>query len=189
MIEIYDDVFDCNIQDHIEEYILNSKKKEPSWYFEKSTCAVGYKNHHCVEESPQIVRGFRRNGVDVEPFNYAPFERFLNGKYFYRCKSNILFQKKFRWFEDKRKVNMPHVDLYYPHTVILYYVNDSDGDTVIYKERYTGTGKPQFPQTLTELKRIEPKRGRVVVFDGLHYHSSSNPRKNSYRCVINFDIV
>ena len=55
MIEIYDDVFDSNIQDHIEEYILNSKKKEPSWYFEKSTCAVGYKNHRCVEESPQIV--------------------------------------------------------------------------------------------------------------------------------------
>ena len=175
MIEIYDDVFDSNIQDHIEEYILNSKKKEPSWYFEKSTCAVGYKNHRCVEESPQIVRGFRSNGVDVEPFNYAPFERFLNGKYFYRCKSNILFQKKFRWFEEKRKVNMPHVDLYYPHTVILYYVNDSDGDTVIYKNK-------------KEWKRFTPKQGSMITFDGSLYHTAEQP-KNGTRCVINLNVT
>ena len=93
--------------------------------------------------------------------------------------------------EKKPPVLIPVADIPAPVAppeppVILYYVNDSDGDTVIYKERYIGTDKPQ---TLTELKRIEPKRGRVVVFDGLHYHSSSNPRKNSYRCVINFDIV
>ena len=189
MIEIHDDVFDSSIKDHIEEYILNSKKKEPSWHFSKSTCVVGYQNHRCVEESPQMGRIFKHDGIEMEAFNYAPFERFLNGKYFYRCKSNILFQKKFGWFEEKRKVNMPHVDLYYPHIVLLYYVNHSDGDTVIYKERHPGTGNSQFPQTLTEIKRIKPKRGRVVIFDGLYYHSSSNPRKNSYRCVINFDIV
>ena len=51
--------------------------------------------------SPQIVRAFKSDGVDVEPFNFQPFEKFLKGKYFYRCKSNILFQKKFGWFEEK----------------------------------------------------------------------------------------
>ena len=84
---------------------------------------------------------------------------------------------------------MPHVDLYYSHVVMLYYVNESDGDTVIYKEKYNGNGEAKYPSHLTELKRIKPKKGRLVVFDGLHYHASSNPRKNPYRCVINFDLI
>ena len=32
-------------------------------------------------------------------------------------------------------VDSPHVDLIVPHFVMLYYVNDSDGDTLIYNEK------------------------------------------------------
>ena len=99
MIEIYDDVFDSTTQNHIENFVLDNNA---SWSFNAQTCTPGYKKHFVIEESPQIVRAFKSDGVDVEPFNFQPFEKFLKGKYFYRCKSNILFQKKFGWFEGLR---------------------------------------------------------------------------------------
>lgn len=189
MIEVYDDLFDSKTQDKIENFILDSKA---SWFFSPKTCDVGYEKHRCIEDVPQIGRLFKLDDDNVNDFDYTPFTnvlRYYHKKKIVRCKSNIIFQQKLGFFEEKRKVNMPHVDLYFPHMVMLYYVNDSDGDTVIYKEKHSGNGKMSFPESLTEKKRISPKRGRVVIFDGLYYHTSSSPRKNPYRCVINFDLV
>lgn len=81
-----------------------------------------------------------------------------------------------------------HVDFKYPHMVFLYYVNDADGDTLITKKKYDFVH-----QTFDELEdfeiieRVTPKKGRVVVFDGLYYHSGGIP-KNKPRCVINFNL-
>ena len=46
----------------------------------------------------------------------------LNGRSFLQTPTNI----------PKDDVDSPHVDLIVPHFVMLYYVNDSDGDTLIY---------------------------------------------------------
>ena len=59
--------------------------------------------------------------------------------------------------------NEPHVDYDIPHTVILYYVNNTDGDTFF------------FDQKKNIVNRITPKRGRMVVFDGSTLHASSQP--------------
>lgn len=81
----------------------------------------------------------------------------------------------------------PHTDQYFEHTVCLYYVNDSDGDTVIFNECF-----PDFPvdaaveENLTVLKRITPKKGRAVLFNGSHYHRSTRPSVGS-RLIINFN--
>jgi hypothetical protein len=86
----------------------------------------------------------------------------------------------------------PHVDFYEPHIVGLYYVDDSDGDTVIFNEtfdqvnieqsaRYANEGK------FTVLARISPKKGKMVFFDGKHYHASMHPKEHAQRVVITFD--
>ena len=86
----------------------------------------------------------------------------------------------------------PHVDFYEPHNVALYYVNDSDGDTVVFNEtsvdlnvqqsvRYSNENK------FTELKRISPKKGRMAWFDGKQYHASMHPMTHSHRIVVTFD--
>ena len=86
----------------------------------------------------------------------------------------------------------PHVDFYEPHLVGLYYVNDSDGDTVVFNEtsdkvsleqsvKYANEGK------FTELARISPKKGRMVFFDGRHYHASMHPISHPQRIVVTFD--
>lgn len=70
---------------------------------------------------------------------------------------------------------LPHVDLNIKHLVVLYYVNDSDGDTVF----FDSSGKI--------FKTVKPTKGRMVFFDGQILHAAGIP-KTSHRCVVNFDI-
>ena len=88
----------------------------------------------------------------------------------------------------KHKEDTPHIDIEQPHTVFLYYVNDADGDTVIYD--YVSKNIKDIPtyEDLTIIKNITPKQGRVIVFDGMTWHSSTQPTKGP-RCIINFDMV
>ena len=39
----------------------------------------------------------------------------------------------------------------------------------------------------TVQKRITPKQGRVVLFDGSYYHTAEQPL-NNIRCVVNYDL-
>jgi hypothetical protein len=64
---------------------------------------------------------------------------------------------------------------------LLYYVNNSDGETVIYNEKYEG--KPIGK--LTVKQRIEPVKGRAVIFDSNQLHSACLPIEKRYRLVIN----
>ena len=91
-------------------------------------------------------------------------------------------------FLGKEKIDTPHIDLDIPHTVYLYYVNDCDGDTVLYN--YKSKDKKDIPifEDIKELKRITPKQGRVVVFDGRYWHTAEQPTKGT-RTIVNFDMV
>jgi hypothetical protein len=86
----------------------------------------------------------------------------------------------------------PHVDFYEPHIVGLYYVNDSDGDTVVFKETFDQLNIEQSAKyandgKFTELARISPKKGKIAFFDGRHYHASMHPQKHAQRIVVTFD--
>lgn len=85
----------------------------------------------------------------------------------------------------------PHVDFYIPHNVGIYYVNEADGDTSIFNEtseqvsfdqslNYTKEGK------FTLSKSISPKKGKMIGFDGKHYHASMHPMKSPSRIAIAF---
>jgi len=70
----------------------------------------------------------------------------------------------------------PHVDYPGEHTVVIYYVNDADGDTVFFDQ----SGK-------NIIKRVSPKKGRVVIFDGRILHGGGIPRLGP-RCIVNYDL-
>tara|TARA_R100000781_G_scaffold90301_2_gene55789 strand:+ start:1467 stop:2060 length:594 start_codon:yes stop_codon:yes gene_type:complete len=71
--------------------------------------------------------------------------------------------------------NTPHVDFSkLQHNVLLYYVNDSDGDTFLFDK-----GKI--------LKRVSPKANRLLVFDGTILHTGSHPIKSDYRLALNIN--
>ena len=78
------------------------------------------------------------------------------------------------------RIDTPHIDIVDDHFVILYYVCDSDGDTIIYNEKVKS-------DSYTIQKRITPKQGRVVLFDGSYYHTAEQPIDN-IRCVVNYDL-
>jgi len=77
---------------------------------------------------------------------------------------------------------IPHVDYVKPHKVLLFYLNDSDGDTVMFNETY-----PNKFDKLTEHKRISPMQYRVLNFDGFQWHANYNPVKSKFRIVLNVD--
>jgi len=70
-----------------------------------------------------------------------------------------------------------HIDRDIPHYVLLYYINNSDGDTILFE----GDEK-------TELKRVSPKQGRAIFFDGSIPHCGSTSGVSS-RAVINFNFL
>jgi hypothetical protein len=79
----------------------------------------------------------------------------------------------------------PHTDFYTPHKTVLCYVNESDGDTVFYKERYEGN---QIEEFNVEFKN-SPKCGQAILFDGLQYHSSGVPKNYADRITININFT
>lgn len=99
--------------------------------------------------------------------------------------------------------NDPHVDnIVFPHYVILYYVNDSDGDTIFYDQEYDGYGEriddtntTEYIDKLMEMHkgewkenlRVTPKANTAVIFTGEHFHSSTNPVNTNRRVTINLN--
>ena len=75
----------------------------------------------------------------------------------------------------KLKHYASHTDLPTPHSVLIYYVNDADGATVL------------FDDNKNIIKEVEPKKGRILLFNGAILHGGGIPR-NSNRCIVNFDI-
>ena len=74
---------------------------------------------------------------------------------------------------------------------LLYYVNDSDGNTILYDKTIDDIPfEEHYPDEHYDLNithSITPKKGRVLFFDGRHYHAPSSPSK-SMRCVITLDL-
>ena len=83
-----------------------------------------------------------------------------------------------------------HVDLHIPHTVVLYYVNDSEAQTIIYDKKDDGYGDDYLydAENYNILEKVTPKKGRVVVFDGQYYHTAEQPTKGM-RCIINTNLT
>ena len=71
------------------------------------------------------------------------------------------------------------------HFTLLYYVNESDGDTYVFEEQKELTDITQY----TIHKQVTPKQNRLLVFDGEQYHASSSPLKCDRRVVITVNFM
>lgn len=85
----------------------------------------------------------------------------------------------------EQNYNLPHVDYHEPHDTIIFYLNDSDGDTHIFNQRYTVLGSKE---NFTIKSKITPKANRLLLIDGLQYHTASNPFQSSRRVVLNINL-
>jgi len=175
--EIYNPEFPFYIQMETSEY---PSKLRNSVIANKNT----YDTHglvHVVHDTDRGINSFLHETFSniVEKFckeHDLEFEKHI------RMKINLVFQKK--GFKDK--YHYPHIDTPERHYVLLYYINDSDGPTWLFNNKYDGEN---HSDTLETAIKIEPKQGRAVLFDGRYFHASTNPAKHDYRAVINFNFT
>ena len=192
-IWIYDDIIPKAQQDEIENTLLSYTFK---WGFIDNVTSGG--SH---EKRPAFGHTFVRNGTvitqedtirTIEPIWAGCMEKLMErtgtvGKYAF-VQSRSFLQVPLRNIRGS-KLDAHHIDVADEHFALLYYVCDSDGDTVLFKNMYSKDNpKPPEPHELREKARVTPKKGRVVIFDGYHWHTATQPSKN-VRCIINTDVL
>lgn len=83
----------------------------------------------------------------------------------------------------KNNYNLAHTDGIEDLLTVIYYLNDSDGDTFVFNEFHD----PEKPvEKLTLKGRVTPKMGNALVIPAKQFHASSNPINTPSRFVINF---
>tara|TARA_R100001463_G_scaffold12998_2_gene34733 strand:+ start:9002 stop:9565 length:564 start_codon:yes stop_codon:yes gene_type:complete len=170
-IEVYDDLVPKFIQDSIETTLLVNSEV-PLYYVDNVATAVEGRNY-----SPGFSNNFY-NVADAKLTGFSPL--FLEVLYRLGNAVNVSIDYIYQgrvFVQVPPQIPSPddiHVDLDEPHYVCLYYINDTDGDTII------------FDDDRKEIQRITPKKGRIVFFDGSLEHCSSKPSKTT-RAVINVD--
>ena len=191
IMKIISDFLTKEYQDNIKTSALYCP-----WFYQDNTCDFSYipnypKKIDGVEETPffvnMMVDDFK---VQSEYFKYfrpviGALEIHTGRKYLdrlFRMKAN-LYTKQPNY---KGRYHTPHVDVYDEKTdtlgegeIFLYYVDDSDGDTFFFNER--------FPSSTVSIRdKIGPAKGKGVLFDLQTLHASSPPRQHEHRITLNF---
>lgn len=186
---VIDDIVPLEFQNFIQDTLVNT----PNWRFIKD---MSYANYDMEYPSYGFNMMIKHPGhsvfmtdiyekISVPLIDAAQAKLNLNEKeiYFNRAFLQVPLNNKFI-----KEHNGIHVDIPDPHYACVYYVNDTDGETILYEQTLYNTKGGSQNVKLTEHKRVMPKKGRMVFFDGVRYHCSSQP-KESYRCIINFDLI
>ena len=96
-------------------------------------------------------------------------------------------------------IHPAHIDYSFPNAATIYYVNDTDGDTILYgKDAFDKDIKidqDRFGKLRQEIdggclsmeikERISPKANRLVMFDGNFLHTGSSPTQHKTRILLN----
>jgi hypothetical protein len=80
----------------------------------------------------------------------------------------------------------PHVDAKVPHKTAVYYVNNCDGDFYLYQETYE-SHLFRKPEKFQLIEKAKPSKGKLILFDGAHFHASSYPNHSCLRLAITFN--
>ena len=184
---VFDDIIDEDYQNKIKSVLIGQTRYNdedfPWYYIDDITAAGDYENqkrgafvHDYADYEQGITSDFHDLFIDLIKKSCSKLKikevDVLQGRSFLQLPTNI----------KKEDVDSPHTDMIFKHFVMLYYVCDSDGDTVIYNE------KKISEKGLTVQKKISPKQGRVVLFDGAYYHTAEQPN-NNIRCIVNYDLI
>ena len=190
MIKIFDNIISKKKQEELKNFLLGNNFP---WYFVSDITLIGNK----TQSRPGHSHVFYDNGKSNS--HLSDEIHIVSDKVNKKIKKNLSIQQarsflqlplneKLIYKDSKHREDTPHIDIHQPHTVFLYYVNDCDGDTVLYN--YKSKYKEDVPvyEDVKITHRVTPKQGRVLVFDGMTWHASTQPTKGP-RCIINFDMV
>ena len=188
-ILVFDDIIDLDHQNKIKNILIGEEQYKGFYFPWYLTHDVTTTRSRDSQKRPAFFHGFViDNGGSVGIIDSIFHELFtplvlnvcdkLDKKNISIIKGRSFFQLPIK-YKGERK-DTPHIDIIDDHFVMLYYVCDSDGDTLIYNERSKS-------DNYTLQKRVTPKQGRVVLFDGSYYHTGEQPL-NNIRCVVNYNL-
>jgi hypothetical protein len=170
-IKVYDNILPLELSDAIEDLIFGGHNRIPLFYNpniatnNRSIFAPAFSSMF-YESSKNLLSPNSHLFLEVlyrlGQFTNIAIQHIVQGRVFVHLPS------------PNPGPDEKHVDLLENHWVCLYYINDSEGDTIIFKDN----GE--------ERQRITPKKGRIVFFDGTLKHCSSRPATKT-RAVLNFD--
>lgn len=178
-IKIVDNIVDKDRQELIKKTLLDNNFFP--WYYVKDIS----KRDNEYQSRPGFQHLFKKNYEimsdwfeEVLPI-VKDYPQVINARSFLQLPLNQKFIGK--------GVDTPHLDLTTPHTVVLYYVCDSDGDTILYNYESKDENDIPYFEDVKIQKKVTPKQGRAVIFNGLTWHTAEQP-KNNLRCIINFNV-
>ena len=163
-----------------------------TWQYREVTAGVGAdvdpadKN---IKESPMFVHeiyGYD-TGIQSQTFEqikpilfFAEDKLDMTVKGLGRIKANLQVRDE----TALGKYHPPHVDTGHHDQgyILLYYLKDSDGPTIIFDKRSNDFGGHVG---LKEIGRVEPKKGRAIFLNSNRYHASSSPVEHENRLVLN----
>ena len=191
-IYVIDNFIDIEYQKDIKNVLIGShqyRKQDFPWYYSEDVTSSGDwdSQHRPALGHDYVVMDNEddQTGERLSEFHYLFLPMLKDVCRRMNIKDiNVLQGRSFLQFPlnlKDRSVDTPHIDLYRrKHFVALYYVCDSDGDTIIYNERIES-------KTYTIKQKVTPKQGRMVLFDGSLYHTAEQPL-NNVRCVVNYNL-
>ena len=190
-IYVIDDFIDVKYQKDIRNVLMGEyqyKKEDFRWFYIEDVTASGdIDSQHrkaLAHEYVDYVEG-KKVGKKLSIFHHLFLPMLKKVCRTMNIKNiNVLQGRSFLQFPlnlKNRSLDTPHIDIHdRKHIVALYYVCDSDGDTIIYNER-------EELGTYTIKQKVTPKQGRMVLFDGSLYHTAEQPL-NNVRCVVNSNL-
>ena len=187
-ILVIDDFVSLEYQEKIKQELIGLDNTFPWCYTEDITGAGDYDSQHRAALGHQYVEIDNDDVSEITSVYHHLFTPMLSKacQHLKMPEVEVLQGRSFLQFPlkniDTSVVDTPHIDLDEgdEHIVVLYYVIDSDGDTIIYNERTESS-------SYTEKQRVSPKQGRVVIFEGGQYHTAQQPQ-NGTRCVVNYNL-
>ena len=192
-IYTFDDIVNIEIQNEIEKYVYD---KNLHWEIKtniKKTDGVITKSFPA-----QVIS---TNGIDENILKLIDtiIDNSLN-------KINKKLLKKYRIrinktipdINLKEEHKLIHIDRTESHVTVIYYIDDSDGDTLIFNNKnyknlknitdFINNDDFLDPKNFELIKSISPKKGRVLMFAGHLWHYGKYPTKGE-RNIINLNLV
>ena len=199
---VLDDLVPKHLQDSLEQLCMSVKFP---WHYNESSNYGSYSNRNRGMEDYSKMTEIS-SGIDVPQFVHSMYHyqhqkdsQHLIAFYsllsclpvsidtLLRIKVNLNHALK---TTKQNQYSIPHVDFIgiENHTNFIYYVNDSDGDTVFFNEKRTNETFPTCDK-LTVKQTVSPQKGRIVMFDGSYLHAAGFPSGEKPRIVANINII
>ena len=193
-IYVFDDIINLDLQEEIKNVLVSDyvycNQPFPWYYLDDITVTYDDPNSQrrpgFTHEYVKYEGKEKSTGKQLSRFHNLLLPILKNACLKMEIKDiNVLLGRSFLQLPlnlKNRDVDTPHRDIYDRDDffVVLYYVCDSDGDTIIYNET-----KESDQYTIKQ--RVTPKKGRVVIFDGILMHTAEQPL-NKTRCIVNYNL-